>query len=102
GGRLTVGIGAGVSGFKAMGVKQERPALAIREAIQLMRRLWAHDGSVDFEGKTTSFHAATLDFSPIRKTILIWIAGRGPAVLQLAGEIADGVMVGALASEVVL
>jgi 5,10-methylenetetrahydromethanopterin reductase len=102
GGRLTVGIGAGVSGFKAMGVEQKRPALAIRESVELMRSLWAYDGTVDFHGKTTSFEGGALDFSPLRRRIPIWIAGRGPAVLQLAGEVADGVMIGALASEVAL
>ncbi len=98
GGRLVAGVGAGVSGFKQLGIKQERPQLAIREGVALMRALWK-GGSVDFDGKTTSFHGVGLDFTPIRPEIPVWIAGRGPAVLELAGEVAQGVMVGALASE---
>jgi 5,10-methylenetetrahydromethanopterin reductase len=97
GGRLVMGIGAGISGFKALGVQQERPQLAIREAIELMRALWT-GSPVDFTGQTTSF-TSRLDFTPRRPDIPVWIAGRGPAVLQLAGEIADGVMIGGLASE---
>lgn len=97
-GRLIAGIGAGVSGFKQLGVKQERPQLAIREGVALMRTLW-RGGNVDFDGKTTSFHGVGLDFTPMRSEIPVWIAGRGPAVLELAGEVAQGVMVGALASE---
>jgi len=97
-GRLVAGIGAGVSGFKQMGVKQERPQLAIREGVALMRALW-RGGNVDFDGKTTTFHGVGLDFAPPRAEIPVWIAGRGPAVLELAGEVAQGVMVGALASE---
>jgi 5,10-methylenetetrahydromethanopterin reductase len=98
GGRIVVGIGAGISGFKALGVKQERPQLAIREAIALMRRLWRGE-RMTFEGKTTRFVDSKLDFTPLRPDIPVWIAGRGPAVLQLAGEVGDGAMVGALASE---
>jgi 5,10-methylenetetrahydromethanopterin reductase len=98
GGRIVCGIGAGISGFKAMGVKQEKPQLAIREAITLMRSLWRGE-HLTFEGKTTRFINSRLDYTPVRPEIPIWVAGRGPAVLPLAGEVADGAMVGALASE---
>jgi len=98
GGRIIVGVGAGISGFKALGLKQERPQLAIREAVQLMRALWRGE-QVDFAGETVSFTAGKLDYSVARPDIPVWIAGRGPAVLQLAGEVADGVMIGGLASE---
>ena len=98
GGRLVVGIGAGVSGFGALGVKREHPQQTIREAIELMRQLW-QGGEVDYTGKTTSFHDGRLDFPPVRPDIPVWIAGRGPQVLQLAGEVADGVMIGSFASE---
>jgi 5,10-methylenetetrahydromethanopterin reductase len=97
GGRVVVGVGAGISGFKELGVTQEKPQLAIREMVTLMRELWK-GGKVDFEGKTTAFRDGSLDYTPIRADIPVWIAGRGPHVLQLAGEIGDGVMVGALAS----
>ena len=96
--RVVLGIGAGVSGFKQLGVKQEHPQLAIREGVALMRALWK-GGDLQFDGRTTSFHGGGLDFAPVRSDIPVWIAGRGPAVLQLAGEVAQGVMVGALASE---
>jgi len=98
GGRLIAGIGAGVSGFKQLGVQQERPQLAIREGVALMRALWK-GGDVEFDGKTTSFHGRGLEFTPPRGEVPVWIAGRGPAVLELAGAVAQGVMVGALASE---
>lgn len=97
GGRVVVGVGAGISGFKQLGVQQEKPQLAIREMATLMRALWK-GRAVTFEGKTTSFNGEGFDYAPLRPDIPIWIAGRGPHVLQLAGEIAEGVMVGALAS----
>lgn len=97
GGRLVVGIGAGVSGFKSLGVKQEKPTLAIREMVALMRSLWT-GGHVDFAGTTMAFRDGALDWRPPRADIPIWIAGRGPQVLALGGEVAEGVMVGALCS----
>lgn len=97
GGRIVVGIGAGIAGFKAMGIERRRPVQAIREAVELMRLLWTGD-VVDYEGEIVQFHEASLDFTPLRPDIPIYIAGRGPLVLSLAGEIGDGVMIGSLAS----
>lgn len=97
-GRMTAGIGAGISGFSALGVRRERPRLALREAITLMRRLWSGE-TVNFVGETTSFRDGRLEYVPLREDVPVWIAGRGPAVLALAGEIGDGVILGSLASE---
>jgi 5,10-methylenetetrahydromethanopterin reductase len=41
--RAVLGIGAGVSGFRELGVDASRSAVAIREAIELIRRLLAGD-----------------------------------------------------------
>ncbi len=99
GGRLVMGIGAGVSGFEAMGVKREKPALALREGVALMRALW-QGGPVTFAGKSTSFRGGRLEYGPARPGgPRIWIASRGPAILRLAGEVGDGALIGALASE---
>ena len=97
GGRMVCGMGAGIAGFDALGIQRNRPALAIREAVSLMRDLWAgqvvdrRNGLFPFKG--------SLDFSPLRPRIPVYVAGRGPRVLSLAGSLADGVMVGALASQ---
>jgi 5,10-methylenetetrahydromethanopterin reductase len=96
GGRMICGMGAGIAGFHALGIRRERPVVAIREAVSLMRELWAghaverQDGLFPFSG--------SLDFKPPRSRIPVYVAGRGPRVLSLAGAMADGVMVGALAS----
>lgn len=97
GGRVVVGIGAGIAGFNALGIERKKPVLAIREAVELMRRLWTGK-DVDYQGKVHQFHNASLNFKPPRSDIPIYIAGRGPMVLSLAGEIGDGVMIGSLAS----
>src|SRR2546425_10316476 len=41
GGRAALGIGAGVSGFRELGVDPARSAVAVREAVELIRRLLA-------------------------------------------------------------
>lgn len=97
GGRVVAGIGAGISGFEALGITRRRPQLAIRESVELMRSLWA-GGDVEMTGQTVQFKGR-IDFTPSRPDIPVWIAGRGPAILSLAGEVGDGVFIGGLASK---
>lgn len=96
GGRVLVGIGAGGSGFPAMGLKRERPALAIREAMEIMRRLWSGE-TATVRGKVVSVEHGVLGFEA-RQNIPIFVATRGPAVLRVAGETADGVMIATMAT----
>lgn len=96
-GRLTLGIGAGISGFPALGIERAHPERAIRGAVGLMRTLWRGEHErLDGDRVTSDIH---LHFSPLRAAIPIWIAGRGARILQLAGEIADGALIGAFCSE---
>ena len=44
------------------------------------------------EGRTHSFTGANVDFES--RPLPIYIAARGPRLLQLAGEVADGVIIG--------
>jgi 5,10-methylenetetrahydromethanopterin reductase len=96
GGRGVLGIGAGFSGVEAMGIQRQKIVRALREAIELIRRLWA-GGTVTYEGETVAFHSGELNFQS-RPDIPILVASAGPQVLRLAGEIADAVMLGDLAS----
>ena len=95
-GRGVLGIGAGFSGLEAMGIQRQKTVLALREAIQLIRRLWA-GGTVTFTGETLSFDSGELNFTA-RSDIPILVASAGPQILRLAGEMADAVMLGDLAS----
>jgi 5,10-methylenetetrahydromethanopterin reductase len=96
GGRCLLGIGAGYAGFRAMGIRRERPAARLRDAIALMRALW-RGGPVTYDGQTLAFDGQ-LNFAA-RPTIPIVVAGRGPAILEVGGEVADAVMIGTFASE---
>jgi 5,10-methylenetetrahydromethanopterin reductase len=96
GGRAILGFGAGGSGFSQLGIRRERPALAVREAIELVRKLWA-GGSVEYRGQTVTWESGEIEFA-CRSDIPIVIAARGPRLLQLSGECADGAIVASGAS----
>lgn len=97
GGRLKVGIGAGGSNHGPLGIKREKPLVALREMTELMRALWRGE-RVDYHGKVIHFHDGALDFKPAR-VLPVYIAARGPETLKLAGEIGDGAIIGAFAAE---
>lgn len=96
-GRLNLGIGAGYSGLPALGIKQSKPLNTLREAILLMRQLWTGEWTT-FEGQQVSFSNGRLEFVPPQQHIPITIAATGRRMLSLAGEIADGIMIGDYAS----
>jgi 5,10-methylenetetrahydromethanopterin reductase len=98
GGRLVLGMGAGLSGFAEMGIQRDRPARAIREAVQLIRRLTRGEREVTFAGELVRFRGGQLGFAPLRP-VPVYVAGRGPRVLEAGGEVADGVVIGSFASE---
>lgn len=89
GGRAMLGLGAGISGFAELGVKREKPARAIREAITLIRRLLA-GVEADLQGEVVRFDHGRLDFAPKRATIPIYVASNGPLGQRVAGAVADG------------
>jgi len=97
-GRAVLGLGAGAATlFERQGIPRPHPPLtAIKEAIEVIRPL-LRGRKVDFDGKSLKFRGARLDFES--RAVPIYIAARGPKLFQLAGEIADGVIIGSLASE---
>ena len=96
GGRAILGLGAGGSGFSQLGIERSNPVLALREAVDLTRRLWSGE-AVQYDGRTVAFRGGALAF-PARQGIPVLVGGRGPRILELAGEIADIAMVGGVAS----
>lgn len=101
GGRAILGVGAGVSGFAEMQIERRKPALAMREMVTVIQEL-LRGGAVDFHGPTVQFAHGRLDFQPVRGDVPIYVASNGPLGLELAGEIADGVvMQGAVADRLI-
>jgi len=95
GGRAVLGIGAGGSGFREMGIERTRPVTAMREAIELIRRLLAGQ-EVDYPGELIRFRRGALEF-PTRRDIPVVVVARGPKLLELGGRVAEGVMIASMA-----
>jgi 5,10-methylenetetrahydromethanopterin reductase len=89
GGRAVLGLGAGSSAYTRLGFKRSAPRLRLAEAIQLTRALWAGE-TVQFEGRSVVAHGGPLRGAP--RKINIFVGTRGPAIYELAGELADGVL----------
>jgi 5,10-methylenetetrahydromethanopterin reductase len=100
-GRAVLGIGAGVSGFKELGVSAERSAVAIREAVELIRRLLAGE-TVTVKGEQVTFDGGRLDFTPPRASLPVYVASQREAGCRIAGRVADGaIMQGCVADRLV-
>ena len=92
GGRAILGMGAGGTGFPVMGIKRTKPAVAIKEAVGVVRDLWA-GRTVNFKGEVIQCNNGRLNVLPNRANIPVVVASRGNLVLQTGGEVADGVMI---------
>ena len=90
-GRAILGIGAGGSGFRQLGISRTKPALAVRESIEVIRRLWKGE-EFEFHGEIVDWNRGALEFR-CRPDIPIVIAARGPYLLELSGEMADAAIV---------
>jgi F420-dependent oxidoreductase-like protein len=90
GGRFRLGVGVSHKGTveTLWGLRLERPAEAMREYLTIVRALLA-DGAVQFAG--ARFTARASYAPPRRADLPIVIAALGPRMLELAGELADGV-----------
>jgi F420-dependent oxidoreductase-like protein len=88
GGRLTLGIGAGVAMMTGamFGLPGDRPVRRMREYLSVLRAL-LHGESVAHEGETLTAAGAVGLPGPPPPVLL---AALGPAMLRCAGELADG------------
>ena len=93
GGRLILGIGSGAPRFlAAQGIVSGKQLAALREYIEITRILLSGE-SVRYKGRFHNLTDVKLSFKLPRTTIPIYLAARRERMLQLAGEIADGVFV---------
>jgi 5,10-methylenetetrahydromethanopterin reductase len=95
-GRFRVIMGSG-SHFETLpGYGSPKPVAGLREATELMRRLWRGE-KVTIDGEIVKFKDGSLDWKP-EAVPQLYIASRGPQILKLAGTIADGVLIGSFAT----
>src|SRR2546428_5288642 len=92
GGRAVLGLGAGVSGFRELGVDATRSAVAIREAVMLIRALLAGQ-TVTVKGEQVRFTDGRLDVRAPRADVPIYVASQRDAGCRVAGRVADGALI---------
>ena len=97
GGRFRLGLGTANLDhvLTPLGIPMAHPAGRLRDAIVIIRQLLAGE-QVEFEGIADHLYGVKLDFAAIRANIPIYLGTRGPKILELAGETADGVLVESL------
>ncbi len=90
-----IGLGLGVSSRIIIGqwhgIPFEKPMARLREAVTIIRKILAGE-RVSFEGEFYRLKNFRLAVSPPSQPIPIYLAALGPRMLELAGEIADGVV----------
>lgn len=91
GGRLTLGLGVShrpvVEGWHGQTI--DRPVREMRDYASIVRAILRGEDPPPSEKWPTGFHLVGLDPRP---QLPIYVAALSPAMLRLAGEIADGVM----------
>ena len=91
--RVICGIGAWWDPLaRNVGIERRKPLTAMRETIQVMRRLLAME-NVTFHGEFHHVDGIELDVVHGRREprhVPIMIGATGPQMMELAGEIADG------------
>jgi 5,10-methylenetetrahydromethanopterin reductase len=88
-GRMILGIGAGDRPLLALGLKPS-PLADIEAAITGIRRLWRGE-EVGLRAAGFTLSGAHLRF-PARADIQVFVSASGPKTLELAGRVADGVI----------
>jgi 5,10-methylenetetrahydromethanopterin reductase len=94
-GRILLGIGAWWDPLAAkVGIRRRKPLLAMRETVEVVRRLLAME-RVTFHGELVDVDDIEIDIvhgdrSP--KNVPIYVGATGMKMMELAGEIADGVV----------
>lgn len=96
GGRAVLVLGAGKSGFREMGIDRVRSAARLREAVTLIKTLFAK-GEADYQGEIIQFHSGRLNLT-VRPDLPVWVASEGKLTLEMAGSLADAVMVSSTAT----
>jgi len=101
GGRAYLGLVRG-AWLDAVGVAQERPVRRMREAVEVVRRLFAGNDE-GYRGEIFRLEPGTrLAYRPVREDVDLVIGAWGPLGIALAGELAAEVKIGGTASPALL
>ena len=90
GGRAVIGIGPGGHEFPSQfAMRPKSPLTMLREAVEIIRQL--SSGPADFRGDYFCADGSALGWRVYPPPI--FLSARGPRMLELGGEIADGIIV---------
>lgn len=93
-GRSILGIGAGdINMLYDLHIKRDRPLATLKEYIQILEEIWAGK-PLYYSGHIFQITKAALQFA-IETPPPIYVAAQGPKMIQLAAEIANGVLLNA-------
>lgn len=97
---LGLGVGAGFVVERWFGVPFERPLRRMREFVAVVRGVLEsrEAGPFSYDGEIFRIRKYRMSLPESRAAVPIFIAAVGPRMLELAGEIADGVMLGGIHS----
>jgi probable F420-dependent oxidoreductase len=106
-GRLVLGLGSQIRPHitKRFSMPWSNPAARMREYILAMRAIWAtwHEGKpLEFTGKFYTHTLMTPMFTPTNNDYgapKVFLAAVGPKMTEVAGEVADGMIVHAFTTE---
>ena len=91
GGRVVLGIGAGDETIlKSLGITRKIMITTMRETVAVIRKIMGGE-KVVYTGKTLQISDFSLFYKP-KRVAPVYIGARGRGMLQLAGEIGDGVL----------
>jgi len=92
-GRIALGLGVSSKIIVGQwhGLPFGRPLAQLKEAVTIIRMVLAGE-RVNFEGEFYRLKSFRLLIPPPPEPVLIYLGALGPKMLQLAGEIADGVL----------
>jgi alkanesulfonate monooxygenase SsuD/methylene tetrahydromethanopterin reductase-like flavin-dependent oxidoreductase (luciferase family) len=93
GGRFVLGLGSShkVQVEPEHGVAFVQPTQRLRETVDIVRAMF-RDGGVSYHGKAITIERFDLWFPPARNEIPIYLSALFPPLLQVAGEIGQGVL----------
>jgi probable F420-dependent oxidoreductase len=92
-GRFVLGLGSShrVQVEGEHGLPYARPIDRLRETVEVVRRL-LRDGAVSFAGEVLEIPRFDFWFRPLRPSVPIYLSGLFRPMLEVCGEVADGVI----------
>jgi 5,10-methylenetetrahydromethanopterin reductase len=90
GGRAIMNIGVGGGPVAELGFRKA-PVKVVREAVEAMRLLLSGAEIPELQGEAFALRRARLQFGA-RKDLPVYVTASGPKMLEMAGQVADGVV----------